>query len=58
MNNTDLKPCPFCNSTDIRVETMSYFGKDVNKVMCWGCGIGTQYMPNNAAITRWNTRHE
>lgn len=54
--NQELKPCAHCGSDDIRVKEMDHFDNNIQIVMCWGCGISTQYMPNNKAIERWNQR--
>jgi hypothetical protein len=56
--NEELKPCPICKSTDIRIHMQPYFSHETNKVMCWGCGLQTPYMPNNEAIKRWNNRND
>lgn len=52
---TELKPCPFCGSTDIEVEGC------VDYIVCRNCGcFGPDSKPYtfDAAIERWNTRAE
>ena len=57
----DLKPCPFCGSTDIR------FDKCTKRVRCKNCfatsGLITQFKTDdisddNAAMLAWNTRRD
>lgn len=48
----ELKPCAHCGSEDTRVE-LTFFN-EIKKVMCWGCGISTQFDP--MAIEKWNRR--
>ncbi len=48
------KPCAHCGSDDARKDTMPYF--NANRVMCWGCGIATQYEPGDKCLEKWNTR--
>lgn len=53
----ELKPCAHCGNTDIKINAIPYFKEhEAVKVMCWECGIATQYMPSKKAIERWNQR--
>ena len=50
----ELKPCPFCGSTDIWIMNDPYF-------WCWciGCGVETlTYYTKEELIKAWNTRVE
>ena len=50
----ELKPCPFCGSTDIEI---AWYGKDGEAVICLGCGgTGSQYTDRAKAIKAWNRR--
>lgn len=50
----ELKPCPFCGSTDIEI---AWYGKDGEAVICLGCGgTGSQYTDRAKAIAAWNRR--
>ena len=50
----ELKPCPFCGSTDIEI---AWFGKYGESVICLECGgTGAQYTDRAKAIIAWNKR--
>ena len=50
-----LKPCPFCGSTDVEIETPY---ERVHQVGCQECdGRGMQSMDVELCIEAWNTRH-
>jgi len=47
----ELKPCPFCGSTNLNVTAESSY------VMCYGCDAdGPVTRPSTAAIAAWNNR--
>gem|GEM_PF-3166909 len=47
----ELKPCPFCGSTNLNVTAESSY------VMCYGCDAdGSVTRPSAAAIAAWNNR--
>lgn len=53
MIEIELKPCPFCGSTDI-----DFIDDDwVGYVYCTNCGVETpNYKPSTGAVEAWNRR--
>ena len=55
---TELKPCPFCGSVEVKVH-IPYFTDDCYMVQCYGCNCNTAiYMTANQAVEAWNRRDE
>lgn len=51
---SELKPCPFCGSKDLRI---SHVGRDWNSVICRDCGgEGPEELGREDAISSWNRR--
>lgn len=50
----NLKPCPFCGSTNILHEEE----RDASRVRCMSCDIGTGWVPgpSERSMNRWNRR--
>lgn len=59
MTKPDLKPCPFCGSTDVHVRQID---KECSVVSCDGCNAEGGYFGGNdstspaEAIEAWNRR--
>lgn len=52
----DLKPCPFCGSTHIRLQRPVRDGQLIWQARCATCGAELCHPDRDHAITRWNTR--
>ena len=54
MSARNIKPCPFCGSMDVKVESM---GSSYHTVVCRNChAVGPNHNDKGKAITRWNQR--
>ena len=54
MAECNLKPCPFCGGTDIRIDLEDEYNNW--RIMCYKClGRITGYSKSRT-ITKWNTR--
>ncbi len=63
---TELKPCPFCGSTNLGFVAESYMGFDTIWIRCYGCGQAVKVDSNDyagisdkaeaRAIEAWNRR--
>lgn len=53
---SELKPCPFCGSTDLEIDDVP--GTDAYGVICCGCGISMvpTAFDKECAIEEWNRR--
>ena len=52
-----LKPCPFCGSEQIGIDTLKGFKRTRFKVQCEGCAASTGWKLTEAeAITSWLIR--
>lgn len=52
-----LKPCPFCNSTDIRlIQVENGVDYDTYYIICANCESRTGLKSKAQAKRRWNTR--
>ena len=58
--NVFLKPCPFCGSANVNLNTEHSYstgGNDNNYVMCENCGGTTRIFPSAIlAVEAWNRR--
>ena len=55
----ELKPCPFCGSTDITGATHKPFGSaEFYEVLCVECGARIRRSSKRKAIEAWNRRCE
>lgn len=55
--NTDLLPCPFCESTDLAIEVFDEGWKD--RIRCHTCQAqGPPHRTKPAAIENWNRRYD
>lgn len=52
----DLKPCPFCGSTHIRLQRPVRDGQLIWQARCAACGAELCHPDRDHAIARWNTR--
>ena len=64
---TELKPCPFCDSTDITIGHSSWdekFGSHYPYIFCRGCGASVSYIDKRWGLSdsekdvkeMWNKR--
>lgn len=54
MNNTELKPCPFCGSTNLVVDSSDMYRWYVE---CWDCEADGPFADDEGlAIEAWNKR--
>lgn len=55
----ELKPCPFCGGTDIRIKRDLTCGFETFSVQCMVCDAPQNYHDSErGAIDAWNTRAE
>jgi Lar family restriction alleviation protein len=53
-----IKPCPFCSSRDVAVETLGTENRPFYAVSCDDCeATGPLSDSYDGAIEAWNTRH-
>ena len=53
----ELKPCPFCGSTAIRMPLLDNPNKGIRFIGCMNCCVVSfRGMTNEQAIAVWNTR--
>jgi len=53
---TELKPCPFCGSHDVKHYTTGDYGFPFDYVRCRDCSVSVRENSEQAATTAWNTR--
>lgn len=56
MNNTELKPCPFCGGEAIKSAFSWGNIHDEYTIQCTVCGARTTVLKSEEATERWNTR--
>lgn len=56
--STGIKPCPFCGSSEIDIESVEIEGYDLGyQASCSQCSVmGSTYATKEDAIAVWNTR--
>ena len=59
----DLKPCPFCGSTQIQIQNFVYYGNETAFVECMECEAKTRWFKKDPAESHikkatiaWNKR--
>lgn len=57
MNETELKPCPFCGNTACdHIKYYRYIQKQRHVVKCTKCKASMEYRDRKSAIKAWNRR--
>lgn len=58
MGDYELKPCPFCGSTDVILATRPAWPSSTYELMCAGCNVILQAEDKETACALWNRRAE
>ena len=59
LTEPELKPCPFCDSMDIKLMRDNNAARYTHRVICMNCGVSTQgttYTNDEYNISCWNKR--